>query len=159
MKPLVPRPIEWIGDAQVRIAARAVSAAAPAEVFGILADHERWADWFPSIRSVQVLGPAAGVGARRRVVLRGATIEEEFIVWQPGVRWAFTGTAASPRILRSLVEDCRLEVTGDGGTTSRYGMYLDAPRHLRPLVRAMAGTLQANCNRGLANLAERATRR
>jgi uncharacterized protein YndB with AHSA1/START domain len=153
---MVPRSIEWIHVAPLSITARAESSAAPAEVFAVLADHERWPEWFPSVRKVTVLGPAEGVGARRRVAVRGATVDEEFIVWEPGVRWSFTGIAARPGFTKSLVEDCRLEALDSGGTAITYTMYLDPPRALRPVMKATAGMLRANNRRALANLARRA---
>jgi hypothetical protein len=156
MAVLVPRTIDWIERAPVRIEARSESSAAPAEVFAVLADHERWPEWFPSVRAVTVLGPAEGVGARRRVGTLGATVEEEFIVWEPGARWTFTGTAARPRFTRSLVEDCRLEQLESGGTGISYTMYLDPPPALRPMVKVLAGPIRANNRRAMANLARRA---
>ena len=104
MATLVTRTIDWIERAPVRIEGRAESSAPPAEIFAILADHECWPEWFPSVRKVMVLGPAEGVGARRRVTIPGGTVDEEFIVWEPGARWAFTAVAAKPRFVKSLVE-------------------------------------------------------
>ncbi len=159
MAALVPRTIDWIDRAPIRIEARAESAAPPEDVFAVLADHERWPEWFPSVRKVTVLGPAAGVGARRRVAIPGATFDEEFIAWEPGARWCFTAYAARPRLLRSLVEDCRLEALDSGGTAISYTMYLDPPPLLRPVVRAVSGRMRTNNNRALANLAGRAASR
>lgn len=159
MATLVPRTIEWVDVAPIRIAASAESTASPTDVFGVLADHERWPEWFPSLRRVTVLGPAAGVGARRRVAVRGATIDEEFIVWEPGARWSFTATSARPPFTRSLVEDCQLDGLQSGGTSITYTMYLDPPPAVRPLFKVLAGRVQANNTRALANLARRAAGR
>lgn len=156
MSQLVPQTIDWIDRAPVRIEARADSAASPAEVFAVLADHERWPEWFPSVKKVTVIGAASGVGARRRVAIPGATVDEEFIVWEPGIRWSFTGIAARPKFVRSLVEDCRLEDRGSAGTSISYTMYLDPAPLLRPLVKGLAGQIRANNTRALANLARRA---
>lgn len=157
MGDLVPRPIEWITSAPVSIEARGESSASPAEVFAVLADHERWPEWFPSVRKVTVLGAAAsGVGARRRVAIPGATVDEEFIVWEPGARWSFTGLSARPRFTRSLVEDCRLESTPSGGTAITYTMYLDPPPALRPLMKVMAAGIRRNNTRAMASLGRRA---
>jgi len=153
---LVPKAIEWIERAPIRIGARARCAASPDAVFAVLADHERWREWFPSVKKVTVLGPASGVGARRRVAVPGLTVDEEFIVWDPGARWAFTGYAARPKFTRSLIEDCVLEPDESGGTTITYTMYLDPPRLLRGLVRLAVGRIRANNTRALANLARRA---
>ncbi len=156
MGTLVPRKIDWVDAAPISVIATAESSAAPDAVFAVLADHERWPEWFPGVRRVTVLGPAEGVGARRRVAIPGATVDEEFIVWEPGERWAFTGIAASPKVTRSLVEDCRLVARPDGGTTISYGMHLDPPSLLRPLVRLAARRIRRNNELALRNLAARA---
>ncbi len=156
MGALVPRPIEWIESAPIKIEGVAKSGASPAQVFAVLADHERWSEWFPSVRRVTVLGPAAGIGARRRVAIPGATVDEEFIAWEPGARWAFTGIAAQPPFTKSLIEDCRLTALDGGGTAISYTMYLDPPRALRPVVRASASLVRRNLNKALRALALRA---
>jgi len=156
MAELVPRTIEWINVAPIRIAVRAESSASPAQVFAVLADHVRWPEWFPSVKNVTVIGAASGVGARRRVAIPGATIDEEFIVWEPAARWSFTGIAARPRFTKSLVEDCVLEKLGSGGTAITYTMCLDPPGAFRPLIKAIAGRVRANNTRALQNLARRA---
>lgn len=159
MADLVPRTLDWIDAAPVSISAQAESRASPDAVFAVLADHERWTEWFPKVRRVEVLGPAAGVGARRRVTIPGSTIDEEFIVWEPGVRWSFTGIAASPRVTRSLVEDCQLAPLPTGGTSITYAMHLDPPPLLRPLVKLSVRRIERNNNKALANLAARAAAR
>lgn len=156
MGALVPRTIEWIDTAPIKIEAHAETSASPAAVFAVLADHERWPEWFPSVKRVTVLGKAAGVGARRRVAVPGATVDEEFIIWEPEVRWTFTGIDARPRFVRSLIEDCRLTPLESGGTAVSYTMYLDPPAALRPLVKVMARQIRRNNTRALANLAQRA---
>lgn len=156
MAELVARSVDWIEIAPIRVVATAESSASPAAVFAVLADHERWPEWFPGLRKVTVLGAATGVGARRRVALRGATVDEEFIVWEPGNRWSFTGIAATPRFTKSLVEDCQLVAREAGGTAITYTMYLDPPAALRPLVNALTGRIAANTNRAMRNLAQRA---
>jgi carbon monoxide dehydrogenase subunit G len=140
----------------MRIEARARSSAQPADVFAVLADHERWPEWFPSLQTVTVTGPEAGVGARRRVQLPRTTIDEEFIVWDPGARWSFTGTASRPHFTKSLVEDCILQPLDSGGTAISYTMYLDPPPAWRHIVKVLARRLRANSNTAMANLALRA---
>jgi uncharacterized protein YndB with AHSA1/START domain len=156
MGDLTRRTIEWTQQAPIRIEAQAESTASPTAVFAVLADHERWPEWFPSVRKVTVLGPASGVGARRRVSIPGATVDEEFIVWEPGVRWAFTATAAKPGFTKSLVEDCILTELASGGTAISYTMYFDPPSALRPVLKAVSGRLRANNTKALTNLAQRA---
>jgi uncharacterized protein YndB with AHSA1/START domain len=158
MRELVRRSIDWIDTAPVAIAARGTTTAPPDAVFAVLADHERWPEWFPNVRQVDVLGPTEGVGARRRVHVPGLVVEEEFIVWDPGERWAFTGTAAKPGFVRSIVEDCRLTPTA-GGTDVSYTMYLEPTGVFRPLTRVGAGVVRSSIRKALGGLAARAEAR
>jgi carbon monoxide dehydrogenase subunit G len=156
MGAMVERDLEWAASAPLAVTGRATSTAPPERVFGVLADHERWPEWFVGVKQVEVLGPAEGVGARRRVSVPGATVEERFIAWDVGQRWAFTGTAARPGFLRSLVEDCILEPHGEGGTAITYTMHLDPSPLFRPLVRLARGSLTKRLDRAVQALAARA---
>lgn len=156
MRDMERQRLEWIEQAPVSALGRAVSSASPDAVFAVLADHVRWPEWFPGVKKVEVIGPAAGVGARRRVHIPGAVVEEEFIAWEPGVRWSFTGTAGKPRFARSLVEDCQLEATPDGGTAISYGMHLAPGPLLAPFARVAAGSLRKNLAKAMQQLAARA---
>ena len=158
MRELVRRRIDWIDTAPVAIRAAGRSSASPDAVFAVLADHERWPEWFPNVKQVDVLGPAEGVGARRRVHVPGLVVEEEFIVWDPGARWAFTGTAAAPGFVRSIVEDCRL-APAPGGTELSYTMYLEPTGVFRPLTRVGQGLVRKSIQRALTGLAARAEAR
>jgi hypothetical protein len=155
MADLRRRDIDWIERAPMALEGRGFSSASPDAVFAVLADHERWPEWFPNVRSVEVTGAAAGVGARRRVRVPGLTVDEEFIAWEPGVRWSFTGTAAKPGFLTSLVEDCRLEAT-EGGTAISYTMYVEPARLARPLVKLASRGVRASIQKAVDRLAERA---
>ena len=156
MGELTKQAIDWIERAPVRVEARAESTASPDAVFAVLADHERWPEWFPSLRDVTVLGPAEGVGARRRVVIPGMTVDEEFIVWEPGVRWTFTGYSARPRFTRSLVEDCVLTPLPGGGTSISYTMYMDPVGVAGFVVKRSVGPMRKNNTQAMQNLAARA---
>ncbi len=156
MRDLDQQAIDWIDRAPVSAIGTAVSSAPPDAVFAVLADHVRWPEWFPNVRKVEVIGPASGVGARRRVHIPGAFVEEEFIVWEPGVRWSFTGTGARPGFLRALVEDCRLEPTPSGGTSISYGMHFAVPRGLARLAPLSVGPLRKNLTKAMGRLATRA---
>jgi uncharacterized protein YndB with AHSA1/START domain len=149
--------IDWIERAPVRVEAHAESAASPDKVFAVLADHERWPEWFPMVRKVTALGPSEGVGARRRVVVvPGMTFDEEFIVWEPGARWTFTVYDARPRFTRSLVEDCILTPLADGGTAISYTMYLDPVGIAGFLMKRSIGRMRKNNTQAMQNLAARA---
>ncbi|MEY2473067.1 MAG: hypothetical protein QOK28_2396 [Actinomycetota bacterium] len=156
MTTLPMQTVDWIDHAPLRVEARAESTASPDEVFAVLADHARWPEWFPRVRKVTVLGPAEGVGARRRVELPGMTVDEEFIVWDPGARWTFTGYEARPRFTRSLVEDCVLTPLPGGGTAISYTMYMDPVGVMGALVKLSTGQMRKNNTKAMQNLAARA---
>jgi uncharacterized protein YndB with AHSA1/START domain len=156
VKALVTKQIDWIDQAPIRVQGSGSSSAPPEAVFAVLADHERWPEWFPRVTKAEVLGVGEGVGARRKVSVPGMAVEEEFIVWEPGTRFSFTATSARPALFRSLVEDCRLTARGDGGTDMTYTMYIDAPAVVRTLLRLMGRALRANNTKAMANLGRRA---
>ena len=155
MAELTPRSLDWIAVAPVSITGSASTDASPQAVFDILADHERWPEWFPNVKRVEVTGSAAGVGARRRVTVPGMTVDEEFIVWDPAERWTFTGLTAKPRFTRSLVEDCRI-VTRGGRADISYTMYLEPGPVTKPLLRLVRKHLQRSLQTAMENLAVRA---
>ena len=156
MGDLTMQTIDWIDRAPLRVEARAESTASRDEVFAVLADHERWPEWFPRVKKVTVLGQGEGVGARRRVAVSGMTVDEEFIVWEPGARWTFTGYEARPRFTRSLVEDCVLTPLPDGGTAISYTMYMDPAGVVGFLVKRVVGQMRKNNTKAMQNLAARA---
>lgn len=157
--PLIKRDLGWIASAPITLTGRSTSTAAPAAVFAVLADHERWPEWFPNVKRVEVTGPAEGVGARRRVFIPGAVVEEEFIAWEPGARWAFTATAARPAVARSIIEDCHLVPIGDGaGTAISYSMHIEPSAWARPLFAVIKVVMQRGLQRGMEELAARAAR-
>jgi carbon monoxide dehydrogenase subunit G len=159
VKPLEIRDLAWIDQAPVHLVATGSTPASPEAVFAILADHERWPEWFPGVKEVTVLGPAEGVGARRRVAVPGLVVEEEFIAWDVGQRWAFTGTSAKPALFRSIVEDCQLRPRADGGTDLTYGMHLGASAAMVPLLKVGGRVVRSNIAKALVALAARAERR
>jgi polyketide cyclase/dehydrase/lipid transport protein len=156
--PVVPRSLEWATESPVRISAQSTSAAAPDAVFEVLADHLAWPEWFGSVRKVEVIGTGDGVGSRRRVHAAGMVIEEVFIAWDPGHRWAFTATGLRPAFTRSLIEDCRLVAAG-GGTEITYTMHLDPSPAMRPVIAAAAPMIRRQLTKAVTNLAARASSR
>ena len=148
--------LDWIERAPVSFSGSATTTASPEAVFAILADHERWPEWFPVIKKTEVLGPAReGVGMRRVTTIPGGKVEELIIAWDPGERWAFTGTAVSPGIVHALVEDCRIE-PARSGTRVTYTMYLDPVAPLRPIMKLMKGPMGKQLDKGMRALAARA---
>ena len=151
------RTLEWADRAPLVVQATATSPAAPEAVFAVLADHERWPEWFRSVRRVVVTGEREGVGATRRVHIPGASFDEVFIAWDVGSRWSFTVTSARPRLFRALVEDCRLTPV-DGGTRIDYRMCFEPTAWSAPVLRLVAGQMRKQLQAALDALAERAAR-
>jgi uncharacterized protein YndB with AHSA1/START domain len=151
------RSLEWADQAPLIVQATATSTAPPEAVFAVLADHERWPEWFGAVTRVVVTGAREGVGATRRVHLPGASFEEVFLAWDVGSRWAFTVTAARPKLMRALVEDCRL-TPADGGTHIDYRMCFEPTRWSGPVMRLVAGRMRAQLQGAVDALALRAAR-
>jgi len=86
----------------------------------------------------------------------GAVFDEEFLAWEPGARWTFTGLASRPRILAALVEDCRIEPDTSGRSTVSYTMYLEPVRGLSLPARLAAPMVRRNLDKAMQNLAARA---
>lgn len=153
MKPLTPRPLEWIDVAPVR-ASRSRRIGVPADaVWTAIADHEGWSTWFPNITLVEPGDPAHGIGGTRRVHLgKAASVDEEFLAWDPGSRFSFTVTASSRPGIRSMNEDVRITPDGPGACTVTYTMGLDVPgaRVVRPV---LAPVLRKALGDALAGLA------
>ena len=151
------RTLEWSEQAPVRAQGVARTGASPEAVFAVLADHERWPEWFPNVKAVEVLGPAEGVGARRRVKIPGMAVDEEFIAWEPGRLFAFTATACRPGAFRSLVEHCRIEPVDGGGCEVTWTMCIEPARLLAPVMKAATGTLSKNLTAAMEALGRRAS--
>lgn len=151
-----PKNLDWIERAPFSFSGSAATTASPEAVFAILADHERWPEWFPVIKKTVVLGGAReGVGMRRVTTLPGGELKELFIAWDPGKRLAFTCTAISPGITHALVDDCHIKRTGSG-THITYTTYLDPVAPLLPIMKLMKGLLDKQLGKGMRALAARA---
>ena len=156
MKTLEQKDLDWIERAPVSFSGSANTTASPEAVFAILADHERWPEWFPVLKKEEVLGPRReGVGTRRLATIPGGKVEEIIIAWDPGRRFAFTVTAVSPGIVRALLEDCRIE-PAHSGTRVTYTMYLEPVSVFRPLKVLMKGPMGKQLDKGMRAVAARA---
>ncbi|WP_436792721.1 SRPBCC family protein [Actinospongicola halichondriae] len=156
MKPITPRTLDWIDQAPVNVT-RSRRIEAPQDVvWAAIADHAGWAEWFGPITKVEPLEPPTGVGGHRRVHIQAMKIEEEFLAWDEGSRFAFCVTHMSVRAIRSLVEDVRLSPDGDATTVS-YTQAFDpkASRLVAPLLRRGAAKQIDAGLEGLANHVER----
>lgn len=103
------RPPEWIATAPIQTSASIDIAASPEVVWGFLADHEAWSDWFAVLDRVIVTGAPSGVGGSRRVVLQGLPFDEEFTAWDEPHRIAWAVTGSRLPILSAMAESVQLE--------------------------------------------------
>jgi len=157
MTAIEPKTLDWAPSAPVQNKGRAHSSAAPDAVFAVLADQKAWPAWFPRIRKVTVAPGPVGVGARRTVSLRGLTVDEEFIGWEPGRLFAFTGLNVRPHAFSALVEQCVLEPTADGGTDITWVQSLTPGNALfRAVFTVGRSTVVKSLDKAMANLARRA---
>lgn len=127
--------------------------ASPDVVFDIFADGESWPRWFEGIRRVVWTSPEPkGVGTTRTVTLTTMTVEERFLAWERGRRFAFRFEAATAPLCVAGVEDYRLEDLGDGRARLMYGVYLEPTllaRLLGPIARARLGAMFRRAASGL----------
>lgn len=151
MRPLTTQSLEWIETAPAQGVSVRHLPATPDEVFAVLADHEGWATWGGPITKVVVLGPAEGVGARRRVEIGPVKVDEEFLAWEPGARFGFTVTHSSGPGIKSMCEDIQLAADGDG-TRIRYAIGLH-PIGPKLVARAMSKGLDKTTEQLLSGLA------
>ena len=157
MKALTPRTLEWIDHAPVRITRTKRIPQPPGRVWEAIAAHERWPEWFPSVDRIEALDPSEGVGGRRRVHIGSLTVEEEFLAWDPGARFAFVVTHSSKPGIRSMVEEVRLVPDGPDATTVTYTQAIEpvGARLTAPVVRRVAARALEGALTGLAAHVER----
>jgi uncharacterized protein YndB with AHSA1/START domain len=114
VKPITKQPDSWLDVASERCEASVEMVATPDRIWEVLADHESWPEWFTAVNTVTVTGASTGMGAERRVTLPGMVIDEEFVAWDEGERFAFTVVALSRPVFESLNERVTIEDLGDG---------------------------------------------
>ncbi len=152
MKPITPKPLDWISSAPVSVTRTRRIAAPSDQVWAAIADHEGWPAWFEPLTAVERLDAADGVGGHRRVHIRKVAVEEEFLAWEPGERFAFTVTHANMPGIKSMVEEVRLVADGEHATTVSYTQAIQpaAATVTAPLLRRL---VPKAIDKGLAGLA------
>ena len=133
MADLVHRSLDWIPTAPVVITESREMPVSAATAFAVVADHQRWPEWFTSLKRVEVTGEPTGVGGRRRVHVRGVVIDEEFIGWEADRLFAFTLTRTSRPMARSMAESVRVEPLGDDRCRVTYTQAIEPHGWMKPL--------------------------
>jgi uncharacterized protein YndB with AHSA1/START domain len=156
MAKLTVQPPEWIHTAPVQARATREIAATADEVFAALADHESWPEWFTSIKRVERFGDLdAGVGSNRRVhINKRISVDEEFIVWEPGKEWGFTIVESSVGGLKSMNELVTIQEIGPDRVRVTYKMGIAPKLALTPIVRAARRGVEKNLGKALDNLGD-----
>lgn len=90
--------------------------ATPQEVFALISDEAREAEWFPDFRDARWVDGRRGAGCTRVYRLSYLTLHEEFLIWEPGARLTFWVSAASLPLTVQFLEDYRLTPRPEGGT-------------------------------------------
>jgi uncharacterized protein YndB with AHSA1/START domain len=142
------QPAEWIDSAPIRVE-RTVDIDAPPEVvWGIIADHARWPEWFTSLGTVEVTGAATGVGGKRRVTINRISLDEEFTAWDDREHFAFAVVETRIPFLDTMAESVRLEPTGAGcrvvyrqGLQAKRGMGFLLDLAWKPAAKQLAAAL------------------
>lgn len=147
-----PESPDFVDRAPLVITARRTMSHAPERIFGALADTPSWSSWWPSLTVAEWTSPQeGGVGATRKVRVRGLEVHERFIVWEPPRRWGFTFLETNVPFARAGVELVQLEP--DAGTTQvTYRMAVEPPRLLGPLLRLLRASIRGGIEDGLAAL-------
>ena len=120
MPDLHPRPFDWLATAPVRIEATREMAVSASVAFAVVADHERWPEWFAQLKRVEVTGAPTGVGGQRRVALAGVVVDEVFIAWEPDRLFAFTVTHASRPMAKALQVAARYQLFDEKSGHDRF---------------------------------------
>lgn len=159
MPTLTPRDTEFIDSASTRITTVVTVNATPDEVWAVLADNERWPEWFPAAKECRTTSDEAqGVGSTRWIHFDLFKVNERFVTWDPPRRWAFTLLDANLPGIISVVEQALIEPAGDDKTVLTYVVAADVAPYMRPLVRVLRWRLGALFTKGLAGIENQVAR-
>lgn len=152
MPSLEPRTYDWLSAAPVRIEVSREMAVSAAAAFAVIADHERWPEWFSQLKRVEVTGAPTGVGGQRRVALAGVVVDEVFIAWEPDRLFAFTVTHASRPMAKSMAEAVQVEPLGPDRCRVTYTQAIEPPGWIKPVVPVMKRSMRSMLTKALAGL-------
>jgi uncharacterized protein YndB with AHSA1/START domain len=104
--------------------------APPGEVFDIFADGESWPKWFDAVQRITWTSPEPkGVGTTRTVTLAvtplKVTVQERFLVWDPGQRFTFRFEGVGLPLFHAGIEDYRLQDLSGGRCALTYTVCLE----------------------------------
>jgi uncharacterized protein YndB with AHSA1/START domain len=147
-----PETPDFVDRAPLVIRAERTMPHTPERIFEALADTPSWKRWWPSLTIAEwTSAQEGGVGATRRVRVRGLEVHERFIAWEPGRRWGFTFLETNVPFARAGVELVELD-PDDDGTRVTYRMAVEPPRLLGVVLRLIRGGIRGGIEDGLAAL-------
>lgn len=159
MPKLIPRDTDFVDTAPIRITTVVTAKATPEEVWAVMADNERWPEWFEGMKSCRTTSDASGgVGSTRFVHVDLFRVNERFVAWDPPHRWAFTILDVNLPGVVSVVEHALIEPVGTGDTRVTYVMASEVAPYLRPLVPILRWRLAGMFKKGLAGLERQVVR-
>jgi hypothetical protein len=154
MRSMVPMTLDDAAAAPFRVTVATQLDAEPHAVFAELGDPSLW---FPMMRrSVWRTGATSGVGAEREVDIVGfGKFRERMLVWEPGVRLAFTMIATTSPLILGMSEDWRMSRV-DGRTRVEVkiaGYPSTLGRIAKPVLRRAVATVFSGAARTLGKRA------
>lgn len=148
-----PETVAFATRAPLRATVVRELSADPTRVFGVLADAESWPRWFPGLRAARWTSPDPyDVGATRQVTLGPLKVDEEFIVWEPGERFAFTFTETNLPGTRAGVELVELVGLPSDRTRLSYTFAVEPVGLPSALGASLAPAVRTLIGRGLAGM-------
>lgn len=135
---------------------REMAASAPA-VFAVIADHERWPEWFRQLKRVEITGAPAGVDGQRRVTLAGVSVDEVFLAWDADRLFAFEVTHSTRPMARSMLESVEVEPLGEQRCRVTYTQAFEPLVWMKPVVPVMRRVMRRMLTDALAGLERVAT--
>lgn len=146
---------DWNDTAPTQVVVeRRIDATAEA-IWAELADHESWPEWFDNLSDVEVTGAASGVGAQRRVTVKGAgPFDEIFNTWDENAAFGFTVVETRVPVFAALNELVTL-TPADDGVLVRYQQAIELKRWVSPLARFVTPRLRSSLEDALEALAGR----
>ena len=145
MSRLEPQPPSFADTAPVRLDFTTTVAATPGEVWAAFTDNRSWEQWFSGCRLCRDTStPFGGIGSTRHIEVRGLSVDEVFITWEPEREWAFTVVEMKRSFATAMVERARFQAVDEGRTRIDYRMAIAPKLWFRPFVPVMrAGATRA----------------
>lgn len=103
-------------------------------LFEILSTGEQqtiWAEGY--VRTLWHTPPPHGVGTVRDIVLKSLSVQERFLCWDYGKRFAFSADALTLPLARQLMEDIQFEALSPTRSRLVWNVYYTPVFWLRPL--------------------------